>query len=325
MNCDEIRKLLPAYLEDTLTPEEKKSVESHLTSCALCSRSREDLKKVDNLLKGLGDVEPPPFFQQRVMARVREEARQKKGILRKFFYPLGLKIPIQVSAMLLVAVLAFYLYQKNEPEMQRLKPFPLPLNETGNGQKSAEPPQGLPAQLARREPAKDLEPNRQRFAASPFENKGQADGTADRPALIPEGRPSTIIPGTPVKESREKDVPPPRSEALEKTQDRDGKVEVGRLSVGPAKKQLTLDLMIQVRDTTIAIREIEGLLIQVNARTTERQHHEGREFLRAEIASQKVALFLDRLEKVGKVDLDRNTLDFPEGRVTVSITMVPNP
>ena len=152
MICKEINNLLPAYLEDILSPEEKKSVESHLASCLLCSRGLADLKKAENLVKGLEEVEPPPFFEQRIMARVREEAGQKKGILRKFFYPLHIKIPIQISAMFLVAVLAFYVYQKNEPEMQRLTPFPIPLKESGKGQLSASISQSafLPRQQSHR-------------------------------------------------------------------------------------------------------------------------------------------------------------------------------
>ncbi len=70
-------------------------------------------------MQGLEEVEPPPFFEQRIMSRVREEAGQKQGILRKLFYPLHIKIPIQALATLLVAVLAFYVYQKGEPEMKQ--------------------------------------------------------------------------------------------------------------------------------------------------------------------------------------------------------------
>ncbi len=232
MTCNEIKNLLPAYLEDLLSPEEKKSIESHLASCPLCTRSLADLKKAENLVKGLEEVEPPPFFEQRIMARVREEARQKKGILRKFFYPLHIKIPIQALATLLVAVLAFYVYQKNEPEMKHLTPFPLPLTESGKGQISSESPKVLPAPSAilpgRRAPAGDLNKDRQRFAASPFENKGKADRAKDLPAPIPEGSPSVVEPGSPIMAAREKEVPPVIAEGSSKSQDRAGKQEAGK-------------------------------------------------------------------------------------------------
>ena len=100
MMCSEIENRLPAYLEDLLSPEERKSIAGHLASCPHCSRAFADLKKAEELVHGLGELEPPPFFEERIMSRVREEAGQKQGILRKFFFPLHIKIPIQTLATL---------------------------------------------------------------------------------------------------------------------------------------------------------------------------------------------------------------------------------
>jgi hypothetical protein len=366
MTCKEINNLLPAYLEDILSLEEKKSIESHLASCPLCKKALADLKKTERLVKGLGEVEPPPFFEQRIMARVREEAGQEKGLLRRFFYPLRIKIPIQVMATVLVAVLAFYVYQKNEPEMKHLTPFPVPLKEIGKGQVTAESPQVPPApsvvQPTRRAPAADFtEKEQQEFAASPFEKKGKADRAADLPAPMLEERPSAMKPEAPIMAAREKEVPSGRAEILDKAQDRVGKQEAGKtldtllpeqkrsekmadtqatvgdsrkMKSAPARSRLkaaainnhpAVDLTIQVRDTTIAVREIEEHLGQVNARIIESLHREGRGFLKAEIAAQKVAVFLDRIEAVGKVNLDKNALDVSDGKVTVSIRIVTNP
>jgi len=367
MTCHEVNNLLPAYLEDILSPEEKKSVESHLVSCILCSRALADLKKAENLVKGLGEVEPPPFFEQRIMARVREEAGQKKGLLRKFFYPLHIKIPIQAVATVLVTVLAFYVYQKSEPEMKHLTPFPIPLSEPRKGQVKAKSPEALIAPYAvtpaRRAPAGDLpDKDQQRFAAvPPSENLGKADRVAESPEPKQEERPSDIKPGAPIMMAREKEVPPAGAEGLSKAQDRAGKQEAGkaletllpeqkrkekmadtgttaeesrtmksapaplRFTGAAAKKRSAIDLTIQVSDKDLAFREIEERLKQVNARIIERLHREGREFLKAEIAAQKFAAFLDRLETLGKVDLDKNTLDVSDGKVTVNIKIVTNP
>jgi len=366
MNCKEIHNLLPAYLEDILSPEEKKSIESHLASCALCSRYLADLKKAGSLVKGLGEVEPPPFFEQRIMARVREEAGQKKGILRKFFYPLHIKVPIQALATILVAVLAFYVYQKNEPEMKHLTPFPIPLNEPEKGQIAAKSPKILPAPsavtVARRAPAGDLPDKKQeQFAAPPFGNKGKADRAAGWPAPIQEGRESTMKPGAPIIAAREKELPPAGTQAMGKAQDRVEKQEVGkvlealpleqkrkggiaetgtmteddrkmksatspsRLTAAAAKNRPAIDLTIQVRDMTIAVREIEERLGQVNARIIERQYRQGRGFLKVEIAAQKVAAFLDRLEAVGKVGPDKNSIDVLDEKMTFRLTIVTTP
>ncbi len=366
MTCSEIENRLPAYLEDLLSPEERKSVAGHLASCPRCSRAFADLKKVEELVHGLGELEPPPFFEERIMSRVREEAGQKQGIFRKFFYPLHIKIPIQALATVLVAVLVFYVYQKGDPEMKQIAPLHIPLTELGKGQVTAESPKALVAPSAvtpaKRAPAGDLpEKNRQRFVAPPFENGGKKERIADSQAPIKEERPSAMKPASPVMAVREKEVLPVGAETLSKAQDRAGKQEAdkaletllpeqkrkekmadtdaatgesGKMTSAPAPSRLTaaadikrsaIDLTIQVGDTYVAIREIEERLGQVNARIIERQHREGGEVLKAEIAAQSVAAFLDRLEAIGRVNLEKSPLAVPDGNVTVSIKIVSHP
>ena len=228
MTCNEIENRLPAYLEDILSPEEQKSIAGHLTSCPRCSRAFADLKKAEQLVHGLGEVEPPPFFEQRIMARVREEAGQKQGILRRLFYPLHIKVPIQALATLLVAVLAIYVYQTGDPEMKQMAPLPIPLTELGKGQVTAESPKTLVSPSAvtpvKRAPAGDLpEKTRQRFVAPPSENSGKAERTTDSRTPMREERPAAVETAAPVMAVREKEVPPVSAEALSKAQDRAGR------------------------------------------------------------------------------------------------------
>ena len=62
-----------------------------------------------------------------------------------------------------------------------------------------------------------------------------------------------------------------------------------RLSAAAVKNQSAIDLTIQVRDTAVAIREIEERPEPSQGPNIERQHREGRGFLKAEIAAQKIA------------------------------------
>ena len=147
-------------------------------------------------------------------------------------------------------------------------------------------------------------------------------------------------PADPVMAVREKEVPPVGKEVLDKTRDRAGKQDAdkaletllpeqkrkekmtdtgaaagesrktmsapspSRMTAVAAIKRSVIDLTIQVRDTDVAIREIETRLDQVSARIIERQHRKGSEFLKAEIAAQNVAAFLDLLEAIGRVNLE---------------------
>jgi hypothetical protein len=62
MTCNEIEKKLPAYGEDLLAPEEKIIITGHLALCPRCTQAFVALKKAEEIVKSLGEVEPPPFF-----------------------------------------------------------------------------------------------------------------------------------------------------------------------------------------------------------------------------------------------------------------------
>jgi hypothetical protein len=125
MICTDREKQLPAYLEGILSPGEMEECRVHLESCETCRKILEDLKKTDRLLRGLAEVEPPPWLQQQIMARVRTEAEEHKGFWRRFFFPLYIKIPVQAFAVIVISILAFYVYRQDEPQM-RMKGISLP-------------------------------------------------------------------------------------------------------------------------------------------------------------------------------------------------------
>lgn len=121
MECQEIRKNLSAYLEGMVSPEDRELIEQHLASCRSCSTALYELNRTGEVVKHLKEVEPPPWMKQKIMARVREEAEPKKGILQKLFYPLHIKVPLEAFATVLVAVVAVYVFKAVEPQMKDLQ------------------------------------------------------------------------------------------------------------------------------------------------------------------------------------------------------------
>ena len=119
--CEDFEKRLPAYQEGLISGLDKKDLEDHLQSCESCRRTLQDLNKTRDLLGRLQEVDPPPWFTRKVMARVREEAEGKRGLLRKLFYPLHIKIPLEAVASILVVVLAVYVFKATDPEMPLLR------------------------------------------------------------------------------------------------------------------------------------------------------------------------------------------------------------
>lgn len=223
MTCRDIEKQLPAYLDDGLSPEEKQCIDDHLDDCPACRRAMADLKRMQACLTDLDEVEPPPFLEQRIMARVREEAAQKQGFLRKLFYPLHIKIPIQALATLLIAVLAVYVYRQGDPEIRRPLPLPIPVTESKQERPAMEPsrePAAPPAEVPAQRPS----------AAPPRQEKSQwvtppPSGNADMAGNIKAPQPSTdqnewtaVHSPPPPPVGREKGVEPPAAENMMKAQ-----------------------------------------------------------------------------------------------------------
>lgn len=124
-NCKEVENNLPLYLDDLLPLEDKRAVEEHLKSCPDCTGVLAQLQETKKLVNNLTEVEPPAWFRQKIMARVREEAG-KKSLVQKWFYPLRIKIPVQVFATVFIAVLAVYIYRAGEEQMKEVVPFSTP-------------------------------------------------------------------------------------------------------------------------------------------------------------------------------------------------------
>jgi anti-sigma factor RsiW len=363
MTCKEIENVLPAHLEDLLPPEKRRAVEGHLAACPHCRQALADLKMAEEVLHGLDEVEPPPFFEQRIMSQVREVAGKKQSLLRRLFYPLHVKVPIQALATLLIAVLGFTVYQQGGPEMKQMAPLPLPVMEAGKSQGAAGSPAAPSiAKPARQTPAAaSAARERPRLAAPQRENGGKADRIVGSRAPTREEPPAVAESGVPVAAPGEKDVSHDRAKALSETPHRAIKKEAGRApetfpserkwkdsladagaasgemgktTTAPAPSPMMgastvmrsfMEVTLQVGDMPAAVLEIEKRLDQVGARVIARQHLEGLESLQAEIPAQKVASFLDRLEAIGKVNVTKSPVSAPDGNVTIrlKITGIP--
>ncbi len=125
MECSSLREKLSAFVDEQLAPEEKKAVQDHLDACPECVRHLEDLRKTITFVRELEGVEPPSWFAREVMSKVREEAGPSRGILRKLFYPLHIKIPLEAAAAVAIVVTAFYVYRAVLPDATFQKPAPV--------------------------------------------------------------------------------------------------------------------------------------------------------------------------------------------------------
>jgi hypothetical protein len=98
-------------LDDSLDRERLREIKDHLNACSRCSEELTGLAESQRLVKGLQPVEAPLGFTTRVMAEVREIAH-RPTLWQRLFLPFATKLPLHATAVVLISILAAYLYQK---------------------------------------------------------------------------------------------------------------------------------------------------------------------------------------------------------------------
>lgn len=74
MNCEAVREMLWAYLEQETTAEEAEKIEKHLAGCAECRAEMEAQKAIMETLASLPDEELPEGYHEELMQKLRAEA-----------------------------------------------------------------------------------------------------------------------------------------------------------------------------------------------------------------------------------------------------------
>jgi len=351
MTCKEIEDLLPGMIDGALPETEKKRIEAHLETCASCRKTFAELRMSDERVKSLEEVEPPPWLKTRVMARVREEAGQKEGFLKKFFYPLHIKVPIQALATVLIAVVAWNVYKTGEPEFRQMAP---PLTTVREVPQVLAPP-GPAAGPAKRDespaarekkafappPAPGQEPAPQRAATVREETTADAEkplerlGAAKRAAEPPKDEDARRGTGAARSEEADRVL---EARALDQKQKAMkapvGAVakEAGKQEAQPAASPMLsaavpsrpdLEITLRARGVEAAANEVETILKQDSAQAVERQAREGRVILTARIKAERLEALRERFKSLGPVQERVHIAPRPEGYLTIRIEIRP--
>jgi len=115
MDHNSIRHKLSEYIDGTVSPDERSMIEEHLKTCEKCSDALHELQKTIEHIKTVEEIDPPAWMTQKIMAKVRAEAEEKKTIFQRLFFPLAVKLPVQAVAVLFLTVTAYYVYQNINP------------------------------------------------------------------------------------------------------------------------------------------------------------------------------------------------------------------
>ena len=104
MNCDTIKELLWAYLENETTAEETAEIETHLEGCAACREELAQQKELKNALASLPDEELPEGYHTELMQKLQAENKVVPFHVKK--KTRGWKQLSMIAAAVLVVVAA---------------------------------------------------------------------------------------------------------------------------------------------------------------------------------------------------------------------------
>ena len=351
--CHDIQKLLPLYGEGILTDAEKQVVEDHLARCADCSREVTLLQKADQLVKNLSSVEEPPWFQQRIMARVREEAG-KKSFWQKWFFPFRFRVPVQILATIVIAVLAVYIYRSGDDQVQRILPGALPPEMEGQVQRTPAPapvPEVKPQAseevssivgqkkspvLEKRKKNKDTEvPSDDRRLREKEMPEMKSEGIQAKGESIPKGSDKAEVPLSPALQDQGNEF----KSAAERMSD-SGRAPAHRASTAMERKkeaykmaapfavgsmapsvvaQPQARILLLVDNPGIAAEEVERILTRHGAGKVTKKVTQDRTIIRAEISGREWKEVLSKLKRIGIVEERSSPGDAGELLIPVSI------
>ena len=359
MDCKEVGKRLPAYLEGDVSELEAEELRKHFDSCDPCRKVCRDLEKSGYLLRNLTEVETPPWFTQKIMARIEEEAEKKKSWFEKLFFPLHIKIPIEAVASLLIAFLAWQLYQAGEPERAA---FQAPLGslpvitekyslqetdktravkpETGINQDILKAPQKKKEEVkipigAGRPADKEQEDQVVALSRAPEpplmgEKKGiPEDRREEKPvAAVPSGRlaspPMAPAPlRAPAASSLDKDRKMADELGTVKPKEKIDQDRVGVREIARLKSR-PVAFLFKVSDLGKASQEALEALHQAEARNILRESQEGREIITALVSSQKLPALFETLKKMGGISERDVSPSRPDDLVPIKIEIIRN-
>jgi anti-sigma factor RsiW len=113
MNCKQAEKFLLCSLDGRLGADRRRLLESHLQGCTRCRNREEEYRLILGHLKPQTSPEPLPYFEQRLLARLKEREKTVPS-------ELGLRWAHRAAGFSLAALLLFgagvLLFQPQEPE-----------------------------------------------------------------------------------------------------------------------------------------------------------------------------------------------------------------
>jgi hypothetical protein len=112
MECSRVNKLFSEYLDGTLEERTRRMLEEHLAACGGCAEDLRTLRSCVAALGSLDKVKAPADFLEKVHARIEldERASWLGRFKEKLFFPLHVKVPLEMAGLAVAVLLVVFLY-----------------------------------------------------------------------------------------------------------------------------------------------------------------------------------------------------------------------
>ena len=340
MNCLEARERLSDWLDEALSAAERAELGAHLEDCPDCRRELDRLRATVGILARVERPRAPVGFVDRVMARA-YPAPWYRRLGRRLFLPLGVKLPAQAAAMLVIAVIGVYLLQRTpelrdaarpEPEAPASRaeraPAPAPHQESWRAGRPDTGKVSGPEPKAGREAENALGAGRRLDSAQPpppvsqdYRQDGKKEADTDRlqkmPALT---SPATSAPqAAPPAELRAK-----RTDAAEERSAEPSKSLAQQAPAASAKPESTMSGALgrlNVRDRPAADNELADLLVRVGGTETGRRTELGATLVEVLVPDARYTDFVRGLTMMGAWSLEGKPAALPTDPTQLRLTI----
>lgn len=108
MKCHDVKNILSEYIDGILEEDRASLIKEHLNLCADCKEEYEDLTKIIGRMNQMESLEVPESFQENVKSRL-ERSFSLKRLIKRFFFPVHIKLPFELAGAMLVIILVVFL------------------------------------------------------------------------------------------------------------------------------------------------------------------------------------------------------------------------
>jgi hypothetical protein len=114
MDCSKAQSQLTKYLDHELAAMDEEYLQHHLAECVVCSREMKLLTLPRRISKEIPQLEPSPYFYQRLRARLESESRSVN--IWQIMVGISHRLVPAMAAITLALLLAFSYFQLVPPQ-----------------------------------------------------------------------------------------------------------------------------------------------------------------------------------------------------------------